>query len=327
MIARHDPDIVVAGVSCVDTVVSSETFEVGVQNPADIRISPGGIGNAISALSGLGVSVGVSTRVGRDAFGDYLFECWSDMGADTTGVVIDDDLSTGAAVVLNHTSERTPFYAQGAIAAFGAGDIPREYIEFSKVFLIFFAGALPSLDGRPMLELVCACHRNGTAVILDLSDKLRADYSPVIDCLPYVNLVVNSVEAERMTGCKEPSVAVERLYRMAGSALGNRCFAVTSSGAVSVLFEMDGSPVVKTIRSPFYGMPIKDVVGAGDSFRAGLAANLSNNYEQWQDGKLDWENAFVHASAVAYLYLSRERDVSPFSELDVERLIEGVKAN
>ncbi len=325
MNARQSPDIVVAGLSSVDVVVSSDTFEVGVQNPADIRISPGGVGNAVSAMFGLGVSIGVSTRVRRDVFGDYLLGCWRGMGVDTTGVVIDDNLPTGAAVVLNHTSERTPFYDQGAIAAFGAGDVPREYIESSKVFLIFFAGALPSLDGRPMLELVRACHENGVAVILDLTDKLGADYSSVIDCLPYVNLVVNSVEAERMTGCKEPSKAVERLYRMAGGVLEIKCFAVTSSSAVSYIYEMDGLPVIKTIRSPFYGMPVKDVVGAGDAFRAGLAVYMSNYYKQWRSGILDWNKAFVHASAVAYLYLSRDRDAGPISTSDVERLIEGAK--
>ena len=60
------PDIVVADVPCVDLVVSSETFELNVMNPSSIKVSPGGIGNAISALSGLGVAVGASTRVGHD---------------------------------------------------------------------------------------------------------------------------------------------------------------------------------------------------------------------------------------------------------------------
>ena len=314
MNARQGRDIVIAGLSSVDVVVRSDTFEFGLQNPADIRISPGGIGNAVSAISGLGVSLGVSTRVRRDVFGEYLLGCWRDMGVDATGVVIDDNLSTGAAVVLNHTSERTPFYDQGANAAFGVGDVPREYIESCKVFLIFFAGVLPSLDGQPMLDLVRACHENGAAVILDLSDKLGADYSSVIDCLPYVNLVVNSVEAERMTGCKEPSEAVKRLYGMAGDALGIKCLAVTSSDAVSYIYEMDGSPISKTSRSPFYGMPVKDVVGAGDAFRAGLAVYISNYYEQWWNGVLDWDKAFAHASAVAYLYLSRAKDAGPLSD-------------
>ena len=32
---------------------------------------------------------------------------------------------------------------------------------------------------------------------------------------------------------------------------------------------------------------------------------------------------FVYASAVAYLYISRDRDVSPFPASDVQNLIEG----
>ena len=93
----------------------------------------------------------------------------------------------------------------------------------------------------------------------------------------------------------------------------------------SYIYEVDGSPVIKTIRSPFFGMPVKDVIGAGDAFRAGLAVYISNYYKQWRSGILDWDKAFVHASAVAYLYLSRDRNAGPPSASDVERLIEESK--
>ena len=186
--------------------------------------------------------------------------------------------------------------------------MPPEYIESSRAFLIFFAGALPSLDGEPLLELVRACRKNGSAVILDLSDKLQADYSSVVGYLPYVNLVANSVEAQRMTGRKEPAEAVAHLYTMAGGKLENKCLAVTSQGAVSAIWEVDGLPVAKTIRSPFHGMSIKSCVGAGDAFRAGLAAFISARHRQWSAGALDWEGALVYASAVAYLYISRDSD-------------------
>ena len=85
-------------------------------------------------------------------------------------------------------------------------------VESSKVFLIFFAGALPALDGKPLLELVRALRMNGSAVVFDLSDKSQAHYSGVVDYLPYVNLVASSVEAERITGQKEPAEAVAQLY-------------------------------------------------------------------------------------------------------------------
>ena len=75
----------------------------------------GGIGNAISALSGLGAAIGVSTRVGRDNVGEYLTERWRGIGADTSGVVIDESLADCYRRYSNHVSERTPFFSSGAI--------------------------------------------------------------------------------------------------------------------------------------------------------------------------------------------------------------------
>lgn len=317
------PDVVVAGVSCVDFVTTSPTFAAGVMNPAEIRVSVGGIGNAVTALSGLGVSFGVSTRVGRDMFGDHLRSRWAGQGADLGGVVTDPERPTGLSMVLNHGGERTPFYDAGAVSAFARHDIPRSYVASPRVFLVFFAGALPALDGPPLAELVRECHAAGVAVILDLSDKTGADYTPVLACLPFVNLVVNAVEAERMTGLRDPAAAAGQLSRMAGGRLGNRCVAVTRSGGAAFAFERDGRVAGGTVESPFYGRPVRDVVGAGDAFRAGLAWFIARHRDDWRDGRLDWTRAFLHACAVSYLFLSRTSDDRPCVPSAVEALLSG----
>ena len=148
-------DITVLGVSTVDCIGRSDTFEPYVMNPVkDLRVTCGGLGNAVSALSGLGLRLAVCSRIGQDLYGDFLLNEWHAMGVDTSGVVRDSQAATGFAYLVDHGAERTPFYAAGANARLSLADIPADLYERSRFVLIFFAGALPALDGAPMLDLV-----------------------------------------------------------------------------------------------------------------------------------------------------------------------------
>ena len=312
-------DISVVGLSCVDCIAAGPEGRWGVQNPVGgVRISAGGLGNALVALSGLGLEVGVSTRVGADMYGDFLRKQWPDF--DTSGVTIDPGLPTGFAFILNHDGERTPFYAAGANAAFCLSDVPARFIEESRCMLIFFAGALPSLDGDPMLELVKRCHAAGTTVILDASDSVSADYGPIPSYLPYANLVVNMDEGRRImprelasrsvgTGKESPREILESLAGLGGFA------AVTRPDGVSL---MTAQGEYLEVTSPFHGRPVRDVVGAGDAFRAGLGAYIV------LDPKPDYREACLWASAASYLYLSRSTDIRPFSLKDLKEARHGL---
>lgn len=311
-------DISVIGLSCVDCIGSSPTSQWGVQNPVeDLRIASGGLGNALVALSGLGLKVGVSTRIGTDIFGDYLLEHWRKLRVDVSGVTRDPDRSTALSFIVSHEGERTPFYAAGANAAFGLNDIAAEVIESSRCVLIFFAGALPSLDGDPMLRLVRKCHEAGAAVILDAIDSATADYGPIRSYLPYVNLVINSEEGRRITGRQSPEEMLAALEGMAGDS--SNFLAVTRQGGVAISACQDGKRRHWDISSPFYGRPVNNVVGAGDAFRAGLAAYICRHWEEYRDSRLDYARMCLYASAVSYLYLSRGQDNQPFSEADIEK--------
>lgn len=307
-------DISVIGLSCVDCIAEGEFRRPNVQNPVgDIRISAGGLGNALVALSGLGLEVGVSTRVGSDMYGEYLLEQWRELGADMSGVTVDRDRPTGFSFVLAGGGERTPFYSAGTGSAFGPSDIPATFVEDSRCMIVFFAGALPSLDGAPMLELVKRCHAAETVVILDTSDGVLVDHSDIPSYLPYANLVVNREEGRRITGKDSPREILEFLAT-------EGCFvAVTRPDGVS-LVTPTGQYV--DIRSPYHGRPVHNVVGAGDTFRAGLAAHITTNYDDFMGGRMDYREACLAASAVSYLYLSRSSDVRPFSMANVRALLD-----
>lgn len=307
-------DISVIGLSCVDCIAEGEFVRPNVQNPiGDIRIGAGGLGNAVVALSGLGLAVGVATRVGSDMYGDFLRGQWRELGVDMSGVTVDPQRPTGFSFVLAGAGERTPFYSAGTGADFGQADVPDAYIEGSRCMVVFFAGALPSLDGAPMRELVKQCHAVGTVVILDTSDGVLVDHSEIPSYLPYANLVVNRNEGKRITGKDSPREILDAL------AVPGCFAAVTRPDGVSLVMptgeHMD-------VPSPYHGLPVRDVVGAGDAFRAGLAAYIARHYEQFMGGRMDYREACIWASATSYLYLSRTTDVRPFGMDDLIASVE-----
>lgn len=315
-------DISVVGLSCVDCIAIATDRQWSVQNPVgDVRISAGGLGNALVALSGLGLRVGVSTRIGGDMYGEFLMSQWRGLGVDTSEVVTDVDGATGYAFIVSHNGERTPFYSAGANAAYELSDVSARLCESSDCMLVFFAGALPSLDGEPMLELVKRCHAAGSAVIMDVSDSISADYRPIPSYLPYVNLVVNREEGRRITGRQAPREMLYALAEMAGA--GDTFLAVTRPDGVSLLSRSNGVKEYIDVESVYYGRPVRDVVGAGDAFRAGLAAYISMHNEDYRGGRLDYTELCLFALAVSYSYLSRSTDSRPFSADDIRRLVGG----
>jgi 2-dehydro-3-deoxygluconokinase len=314
------PDIAVVGLSCVDVVATAADCRWHVMNPvSDVRISGGGLGNALLALSGLGLRVGAATRIGKDFYGDHLVRLWESLEVDCRAVTRDPVLPTGLAFVVDHGTERTPFFSAGANRAFCKSDVPAGWCQSSKCVLIFFAGALPSLDGPGMLDLVGSCRRAGTPVILDVSDSTAADYGAVLSYLPSVNLVVNAEEGLRLTGKGDSLAAVRAFADKAGTApLEGSLLAVTRADGVAVAARAGGGWVFADIASPFHGRPVKSSVGAGDAFRAGLAAYICAHGRDRDAGKFDYRTACLQACATAFLYLNRNTDTRPpFSMADV----------
>ena len=317
-------DVAVIGLSCVDLAADASSCRWNMMNPVgNMRISGGGIGNALLALSGLGLRIGAATRIGVDFYGDYLLRLWDGLGVDCAAVTRDPRLPTGLAFLVNHGTERTPFFSAGANRAFCREDVPASMCTDSGCVLIFFAGALPSFDGDGMRDFVATCHGAGTPVILDVSDSTAGDYTALESYLPFVNLVVNSEEGYRLTGKRSSVEVVRSLAEMAGGAHPEDGFrAATRSDGVSVIAFTKKGVFEADVISPFYGRPIRTSVGAGDAFRAGLASYLCAHRQTRQEGNLDLRAACLYACAVSYLYLARTTDTRPpFSAADVRALL------
>ena len=313
-------DVAVVGLSCVDCVARTDTLQLHVMNLlSDLSMSGGGLSNALTAISGLGLRLGMATRIGNDLYGDYLLRQWERMGVDTGGVRRDPERQTGFSFILNHGEERTPLFSRGANTAFCLEDIPTEVIESSRCLLVFFAGILPALDGAPLLELAQRCKAANTAIIVDVSDAIQADYTGIEHYMPIVNLVVNEEEGFRLTGVKQPEAILRSLDNKVDA--GTMFRGVTRKDGVTFSLPNGMGREYLDVPSPFYGRPVHNVIGAGDAFRAGLAAYLSVHFTEYSSGTLDYRAAGRFASGVAYSHLSRMNDICPFAWNEVEALL------
>jgi 2-dehydro-3-deoxygluconokinase len=329
MAAAKRYDVAVIGLSCVDCIAPGPQGRWTMMNPVgDVRLSGGGLGNALLALSGLGLRVGVATRVGTDFYGDWLVGLWSSLGVDCAAVTRDHDRPTGLAFVVDHGTERTPFFSPGANSAFCRADIPAALIQESRCVLLFFAGALPALDGEGMAGFVADCRRAGTPVIMDVSDGTAADYRALRSYLPHVNLVVNLEEGRRLTGQGAAKSAARALADAYVDPAPGTFVAVTKAdGAALVAFTPGGREEIEVV-SPWYGRPVRLSVGAGDAFRAGLAASLVAGDRTKGDAQgfppTDYKAACLQASAAAFLFLNRGSDTRPpFTRQELEAFAAG----
>jgi len=86
--------------------------------------SPGGkAGNQAVQLARLGIPTALVARVGSDPFGDELTAAMSDNGVDTSRVVRDPALATGASTVLSAAGEYLSIIVPGASATLRRSDL------------------------------------------------------------------------------------------------------------------------------------------------------------------------------------------------------------
>ena len=142
--------------------------------------------------------------------------------------------------------------------------------------LVFFAGALPSLDGAPMLELVRRCQRPAPPSSWTSATASRPITGPFASYLPYVNLVVNSEEGRRITGKETPREMLRCAWRRWPAVPRARSSGRHQSRWRVHDVAVDGTWEYLDVPRRSTAGPSADVVGAGDAFRAGLAAYISH---------------------------------------------------
>jgi len=244
-------DVLAAGELYIDLVMSGfdRLPEPGQECFArDFRREPGG-GAVITALglAKLGAQVGIAGAVGAED-GGWLLDRISRGGVDISAVRSVDGEFTGTTLSVSDGSDRTLFtYA-------GANGKARDAIAGCTLQARHLHWAAP-----PDPEILARFRERGMSISLDIGFA-HAD-ARCLAALPLADLFFpNEVEAERLTGEKEPEAMLRALARA-----GARCVVVKLGPRGAAMLD-DGRLLCAQPPS----VTAVDTTGAGDCFNAGF---------------------------------------------------------
>jgi sugar/nucleoside kinase (ribokinase family) len=299
------------------------------------------------ARTGLKVAVGVNLGRGDydglDAQGRYFHDVMTTNGIDMSATYMHPSLPTGTTFI-----HSTSGGDRGGIAYFpNANDdfdfaVFRPAVERLKPRIVYYmySGLSARGDanqGRDLAEFIRWCRSQGAVTIADSHTltgdphKLIAEGKPVKEyrllepLLPELDLFFTSSDEAKLIentlgGQPARTELDERAYnahfldfltrRFWQDAGRTRLFGVTvANGAYIQHARPDGHGAGPAkVTSRFMAGEVVDLVGAGDSFRAGLITYIASNLDAFRAGTIDFEQAVQAGNLFASLYIKAPLD-------------------
>lgn len=265
-------DVIVVGELNVDLILNQiESFpETGKEKFAHAMTLALGSSSAICAsnLSSLGMRVVFIGKIGNDLFGHFCKEQLAKKEVDTSMILIDEKLETGATVVLNFGEDRANVTYQGSMKHLSVEEITDEmlrqgrHLHFSSYF--FQPGFKNKLD-----ILFKKAKEAGLSTSLDIqwdpAEQWDFDYKKV---LPLTDIFLPN-EKELLSLTKQSSVEnAIHVIRNFGNII------VVKRGIEGSLMSYDGNIIPC---KAFTNKNAVDAIGAGDSFNAGFIFRYMQN--------------------------------------------------
>ncbi|TKJ35053.1 MAG: hypothetical protein CEE38_16485 [Planctomycetes bacterium B3_Pla] len=294
------------------------------------------------ARTGLKVAVGVNLGKGDygdlDAQGRLFHDVMTANGIDMSQTHVHPDLHTGTTFIHSTSGED-----RGGIAYFPSAnndfdfEIFKPAVEKLKPSIVYYmysglSDRGDANEGRDLAEFVKWCRSSGAVTIVD-SHTLTGNPHELIEAgtaireyrlleplLPEVDLFFTSCDEAKLT---ENTLAPGRSWsrfaehendvhslefftdRFWREDNRTRLFGVTvSDGAYEMHVCPDGtSDGPNRIKSRFMAGEVVDLVGAGDSFRAGLIAYIASGLDEFRDGSMDFAEAVQMGNLFASLFI------------------------
>ncbi len=313
----------------------------------------------LMARAGLRVAVGVNLGKGEfdglDAQGRFFHDGMTANGVDMSATFVHPDLPTGTTFIYEKGGNE-----RGGIAYFpnANNDFDFEYFKKAverldpRIVYYMYSGLSDRGDangGRDLADFVRWCRGRSAVTIVD-SHTLTGDPQALIDSrqpvpeyalleplLPEVDIFFTSSDEAKMIGNTlglgiewqaflEADACVRFLHALARrfwSGDGRtRKFGVTvSNGAYETHITADGSvSEPHKIESRFMAGEVIDLVGAGDSFRAGLLTYIARNLNQFTAGDMDFSEAVQMGNLFAALFIkaplnNRYGNIKPYARM------------
>jgi ribokinase len=226
----------------------------------------GSAANFATQSAKLGVKTGLISCVGSDLYGQLIMKNLNELGVDTKAVLVLDNQPTGLFFLAQSPKEGDAVYAElGANKFLEKYVLDEEYL--ARVRTLHIAGGFPNLISRA-IDLATT---EGMIVSVDPGRAAaEVDFSKIIKNIDL--LFLNKVE-------------LEGYFKIEAKEKPLREFAKTFPGILLVKMGDKGSIATdgfEYVKSPIFEVPVKDTLGAGDSFAAGFvtAWTRSENIEQ-----------------------------------------------
>ncbi len=296
----------------------------------------------LMARAGLRVAVGVNLGKGDfdglDAQGRFFQDGLKANGVDMSATCVHPDLPTGTTYIYEKTGDE-----RGGIAYFpnANNDFDFDYFKKAvkrlapKIVYYMYSGLSDRGDangGRDLADFIKWCRAQGAVTIVD-SHTLTGDPQALIDSrkpvpeyalleplLPEVDIFFTSSDEAMMIGNTIGMGREWRAFLEADNCVfflnalahrfwkperRTRLFGVTvSNGAYEKHITPDGQATEphKT-ESRYMAGEVIDLVGAGDSFRAGLITYIACNLDAFADGSMDFSQAVQMGNLFAALFI------------------------
>ncbi|MGI9609214.1 MAG: ribokinase [Acidimicrobiia bacterium] len=215
--------------------------------------------NQATAAARLGATVAMVGRVGADDFGSRLTFGLNDDGIDTTHVRIDDDATTGLALInVDDSGENAISVSAGANARVGPGDVEAaaDLIRGARVVLMQLEVPLDAIEAAADMA-------RGTVILNPApAAPLPADLLRNLDIL-----IPNESELAMLSGA---SVDGPAAAESAAASLHVRDVVITMGSQGALIVGKSGATHVGAVP-----VTAVDTTGAGDAFCGALAAELA----------------------------------------------------
>jgi len=294
------------------------------------------------ARTGLKVAVGVNlgrgVYDGLDAQGRFFYDLMTANGIDMSATYVHPSLPTGTTFIHGTQGED-----RGGIAYFPNANDDFDFAVFRKavqrlrprIVYYMYSGLSKRGDargGQDLADFVGWCRRNGAVTIIDChtltgdpAGLIKAgtpveEYHLLEPLLPAVDLfftssdeaklIENTLAArrnwddydERDNNVHFLEFITDRFWRVRNRT---RMFGVTvNDGAYEVHLTPDGRRTgPRKVVSRFMVGEVVDLVGAGDSFRAGLLSYIAASLDQFENGSMNFAEAVQMGNLFASLYI------------------------
>jgi ribokinase len=235
----------------------------------DFRVYSGGKGgNQAVAAARLGAEVHFIGMLGGDDYGAFYLRVLTEAGVDVSGIGRTNDAASGIALIeVDKAGENRIALVPGANALVDDAHVRRhqEKLRGEKICMLQLEIPL-----KTCMEAARRAHESGDIVILDPAPAI-----PLPDSfLRHVDFMTpNEGELARLTGM--PTATMEDIKAAASSLILRGVRAVVAKLGANGCLYMDGRRVLHV---PGFKVDAVDTTAAGDSFNAGLACALANDY-------------------------------------------------